>query len=162
MTDGLPESILRMIVAVVAGGLIGWDRQRAGQAAGLRTHMLVALGAGLIVSLEIDGGPGDVSRAVQGVATGVGFICAGEILHWGRQGHERVKGLTSAASLWVTAAIGMVSAVGSWRFVAIGTIGTLVILIGMRPVERVLVGSVDPSSGAPGAAEDAGAPPAQK
>ena len=50
-----------------------------------------------------------------------------------------MKGLTSAASLWVTAAVGMVSAVGSWRFVAIGTIGTLVILIAMRPVERVLV-----------------------
>jgi putative Mg2+ transporter-C (MgtC) family protein len=137
MNDCL-ESIGRMVVAIVAGGLIGWDRQRGGQPAGLRTHMLVALGAGLIVSIPGDG-PGDVSRAVQGVAAGIGFLCAGEIIHWGRQGHERVKGLTSAASLWVTAAIGMVSAVGSWRYVAIGTVGTLVILIGMRPVERVLV-----------------------
>jgi putative Mg2+ transporter-C (MgtC) family protein len=138
MNHDLLESLIRMCVAIVAGGLIGWDRQRGGQPAGLRTHMLVALGAGLIVSIAGDG-PGDVSRGVQGVATGVGFLCAGEILHPGRDGHERVKGLTSAASLWVTAAIGMVAAAGSWRYVAIGTLGTLVILIAMRPVERVLV-----------------------
>ncbi|HVV50316.1 MAG TPA: MgtC/SapB family protein [Polyangia bacterium] len=73
------------------------------------------------------------------MAAGIGFLCAGEIIHWGRQGHERVKGLTSAASLWVTAAIGMVAAVGSWRHVAVGTGGTLIILIAMRPVERALV-----------------------
>jgi putative Mg2+ transporter-C (MgtC) family protein len=138
MNHDLLESIIRMCVAVVAGGLIGWDRQRSGRPAGLRTHMLVALGAGLIVSIAGDG-PGDVSRGVQGVAAGIGFLCAGEILHHGRDGHERVKGLTSAASLWVTAAIGMVAAVGSWRYVAIGTIGTLIILIAMRPVEHVLV-----------------------
>jgi putative Mg2+ transporter-C (MgtC) family protein len=138
MNHDLLESIIRMCVAVVAGGLIGWDRERSGRPAGLRTHMLVALGAGLIVSIVGDG-PGDVSRGVQGVAAGIGFLCAGEILHHGAQGHEHVKGLTSAASLWVTAAIGMVAAVGSWRYVAIGTAGTLVILIAMRPVERLLV-----------------------
>ena len=88
-----------MAVAMAAGGLIGWDRERTGQPAGLRTHMLVALGAGLIVSIPLGGGEADVSRAVQGVATGIGFLCAGEIIHWGQQGHERVRGLTSAASL---------------------------------------------------------------
>ncbi|HLK88949.1 MAG TPA: MgtC/SapB family protein [Polyangia bacterium] len=127
-----------MVVAVAAGGLIGWDRQRAGQPAGLRTHMLVALGAGLVVSIPPGGGLAEVSRAVQGVAAGIGFLCAGEILHLGAQGHERVRGLTSAASLWVTAAVGMVSSVGSWRFVLIGTIGTLFILIVMRPIELFL------------------------
>ena len=142
MTKDLLETIVRMCVAVLAGGLIGWDRQRGGQPAGLRTHMLVALGAGLMVSIPPGGGLAEVSRVVQGVAAGIGFLCAGEIIHWGHQGHERVKGLTSAASLWVTAAIGMVSAVGSWRHVAIGTIGTLIILIAMRPVERVLVKEV--------------------
>jgi putative Mg2+ transporter-C (MgtC) family protein len=139
MTRELWETIVRMVVAVAAGGLIGWDRERSGQPAGMRTHMLVALGAGLIVSIPLAGGVADVSRAVQGVATGIGFLCAGEIMHWGQHGHERVRGLTSAASLWVTAAIGMVAAVGSWRFVLIGTIGTLFILIVMRPVERFLV-----------------------
>ncbi len=139
MNHDLLESVTRMCVAIVAGGLIGWDRQRSGRPAGLRTHMLVALGAGLIVSIPPGGGLAEVSRAVQGVAAGIGFLCAGEILHHGRDGHERVKGLTSAASLWVTAAVGMVASVGSWRFVAIGTIGTLFILIAMRPVERALV-----------------------
>ncbi len=138
MTHDWLESIARMCVAIVAGGLIGWDRQRSGRPAGLRTHMLVALGAALIVSIAGDG-PGDVSRGVQGVAAGIGFLCAGEILHHASDGHERVKGLTSAASLWVTAAIGMVASVGSWRLVAIGTIGTLIILIAMRPVERFIV-----------------------
>ena len=146
MTKDWLETVVRMCVAVLAAGLIGWDRQRGGQPAGLRTHMLVALGAGLIVSIPPGGGLAEVSRAVQGVAAGIGFLCAGEIIHWGQRGHERVKGLTSAASLWVTAAIGMVSAVGSWRHVAIGTIGTLVILIAMRPVERALVkGAIEPA-----------------
>jgi putative Mg2+ transporter-C (MgtC) family protein len=135
------ETVLRMTVAVVASGLIGWDRQRGGQPAGLRTHMLVGLGAALVVSIPLGGGGGmaDASRAVQGVATGIGFICAGDILHQHAQGTERVKGLTSAAALWITAAIGMVAAVGAWRHLVIGTVGTLLILIVMRPVERFLI-----------------------
>jgi len=128
-----------MSVALVASGLVGWDRQRSGQPAGLRTHMLVGLGAALMVSIPLDSGMADVSRAVQGVATGIGFLCAGDILHHVRDGNERVKGLTSAASLWVTAAIGMVAAVGAWRHLVVGTIGTLLILVVMRPVERFLV-----------------------
>jgi putative Mg2+ transporter-C (MgtC) family protein len=91
----------------------------------------------------------DVSRAVQGVATGIGFLCAGDILHHVRDGDERVKGLTSAAALWVSAAIGMVAALGAWRYVVIGTIGTLVILIAMRPVERFLVKDQHESPPAP-------------
>jgi putative Mg2+ transporter-C (MgtC) family protein len=62
-----------------------------------------------------------------------------DILHHVRDGNERVKGLTSAASLWVTAAIGMVAAVGAWRHLIVGTVGTLLILVVMRPVERFLV-----------------------
>jgi putative Mg2+ transporter-C (MgtC) family protein len=139
MTGDWLETIVRMTVAIVASGLIGWDRQRGGQVAGLRTHMLVGLGAALVVSIPL-GGTADTSRAVQGVATGIGFLCAGDILHQhGQGGTERVKGLTSAASLWVTAALGMVAAVGAWRHVVIGTIGTLLILIVMRPVERFLI-----------------------
>ena len=139
MTGDWVETLLRMTVAVVASGLIGWDRQRSGQPAGLRTHMLVGLGAALMVSIPLGSGMADASRAVQGVATGIGFLCAGDILHHVRDGNERVKGLTSAASLWVTAAIGMVAAVGAWRHLVIGTIGTLLILVVMRPVERFLV-----------------------
>ena len=140
MTSDWLETILRMSAAILAGGLIGWDRQRGGQPAGLRTHMLVALGAALMVSIPLGSGMADASRVVQGVATGIGFLCAGDILHHVRDGQERVKGLTSAASLWVTAAIGMVAAVGHWRHVVVGTVGTLFILIVMRHVEKYLVG----------------------
>jgi len=139
MTGDWSETLIRMTVAVVASGLIGWDRQRSGQPAGLRTHMLVGLGAALMVSIPLGSGMADASRAVQGVATGIGFLCAGDILHHVRDGAERVKGLTSAASLWVTAAIGMVAAVGAWRHLVIGTVGTLLILVVMRPVERFLL-----------------------
>jgi putative Mg2+ transporter-C (MgtC) family protein len=139
MTGDWSETIIRMSVAVVASGLIGWDRQRSGRPAGLRTHMLVGLGAALMVSIPLGSGMAEASRAVQGVATGIGFLCAGDILHHVREGNERVKGLTSAAALWVTAAIGMVAAVGAWRHLVIGTVGTLLILIVMRPVERFLV-----------------------
>jgi putative Mg2+ transporter-C (MgtC) family protein len=138
MQGDWPETIIRMTLAVVASGLIGWDRQRGGRPAGLRTHMLVGLGAALMVSVPLGDGMADASRAVQGVATGIGFLCAGDILHHVRDGNERVKGLTSAAALWVTAAIGMVAAIGAWRLLVIGTIGTLLILIVMRPVERFL------------------------
>jgi putative Mg2+ transporter-C (MgtC) family protein len=140
MNYDLLESIIRISVAVVAAGLIGWDRERLGQPAGMRTHMLVGLGAALIVSIPLSGGGmTEASRAVQGVATRIGFLCAGDILHQIRDGSERVRGLTSAASLWVTAAIGMVAAVGAWRYVVIGTVATLLILVVMRPVERFLV-----------------------
>jgi putative Mg2+ transporter-C (MgtC) family protein len=145
MTGDWLETTIRMTVAVVASGLIGWDRQRGGRPAGLRTHMLVGLGAALMVSIPLGSGMAEASRAVQGVATGIGFLCAGDILHHVRDGNERVKGLTSAAALWVTAAIGMVAAVGAWRHLVIGTIGTLLILIVMRPVERFLVRTHDPT-----------------
>ncbi|HTB60019.1 MAG TPA: MgtC/SapB family protein [Polyangia bacterium] len=151
------ETVLRMTVAMVASGLIGWDRQRGGRPAGLRTHMLVGLGAALVVSIPLGGGMADASRAVQGVATGIGFLCAGDILHHVRDGNERVKGLTSSAALWVSAALGMVAAVGAWRHVVIGTVGTLVILIGMRPVERFLVKEHPPAPEPPGAPEPSGA-----
>jgi len=108
MTNAWLETTLRMGAAVLAGGLIGWDRQVGGRPAGLRTHMMVALGAALIVSIPLSAGLADTSHVVQGVATGIGFLCAGDILHQVRDGHERVKGLTSAAALWVTAAIGII------------------------------------------------------
>jgi putative Mg2+ transporter-C (MgtC) family protein len=147
MTSPWLETALRMGTAVVAGGLIGWDRQVDGRPAGLRTHMLVSLGAALIVSIPLSAGLVDSSRAVQGVATGIGFLCAGDILHHVREGHERVKGLTSAAALWVTAAIGMVAASGTWRHVVVGTIATLVILIGMKPLEKRLTKRHDDLAG---------------
>ena len=152
------ETVVRMGAAVLAGGVIGWDRQRGGQPAGLRTHMLVALGAALVVSIPLRSGMADASRAIQGVATGIGFLCAGDILHHVRDGHERVKGLTSAAALWVTAAIGMVAALGAWRHVVVGTVATMLILIVMKPLEarirrneegREIAGAIDAAANEP-------------
>jgi putative Mg2+ transporter-C (MgtC) family protein len=145
MQDWL-QTLLRLGAAVVAGGAIGFERQLSGRPAGLRTHMLVGLGSALIVSIPIVSGARDANAVIQGVATGIGFLCAGEILHRMRDGHEHVKGLTSAASLWVTAALGMVAATGHWPLVVTGTVLTLIILTvvrrfepepsGRNPVER--------------------------
>jgi putative Mg2+ transporter-C (MgtC) family protein len=99
--------LARMLVASMLGALLGAERQRAGKAAGLRTHMLVALGASLFVLFPAEAGMAvaDLSRVIQGVATGIGFIGAGTILK--RPENEEIRGLTTAASIWLTAAIGM-------------------------------------------------------
>lgn len=101
--------LARLVFAAVAGGVIGWNRHRAGKPAGIGTHALVALGAGLFVSIPVGFGADHVdalSRAIQGVAAGIGFLGAGEIFRDPGTG-SRVTGLTSAASLWVTAALGI-------------------------------------------------------
>jgi putative Mg2+ transporter-C (MgtC) family protein len=113
LPDGLQmvRVVARIVVAALLGALLGAERERAGKAAGLRTHMLVALGAALFVLFPAEAGMeiADMSRVIQGVATGIGFIGAGTILK--RPEAEHVEGLTTAASIWLTGAIGM--AVGS-------------------------------------------------
>ena len=134
----------RLTLALLVGGVIGWNRQAAGKPAGLRTHMLVSLGAAMFVlipllastSTSID----TVSRALQGVATGVGFLGAGEILHQSadESGKPSVKGLTSAATIWLTAALGMVAGCGFWQLSLLSTLMTLFILSGAKKLERVV------------------------
>jgi putative Mg2+ transporter-C (MgtC) family protein len=109
---------VRLTAAVLLGGALGFERQRGGKAAGLRTHMLVALGTALFAVVPMEAGMplGDFSRVIQGIAAGVGFLGAGTILK--RQDSEQIKGLTTAAGLWLTAAVGM--AVGSgWIWVPV-------------------------------------------
>ncbi|WP_404787900.1 MgtC/SapB family protein [Altericista sp. CCNU0014] len=136
---------IRLLVAVIVGGLIGWNRQIAGKPAGLRTHMLVSLGAALIVLIPLQVNPDrsaeGLSRAVQGVATGIGFLGAGEILQRqsARGDRKTVKGLTSAAALWTTAALGMVSGCGLWPTSLIGTLLVLFILITVKRLEEYLI-----------------------
>jgi putative Mg2+ transporter-C (MgtC) family protein len=101
--------LVRLCCAAVAGGVIGWNRHRAGKPAGIGTHALVALGAGLFVSIPAGFGADHVdalSRAIQGVAAGLGFLGAGEIFRDPGEG-SHVTGLTSAAALWVTGALGI-------------------------------------------------------
>ena len=123
----------RLILATLIGGMVGYDRQIKGKAAGLRTHMLVSLGAALFILAPLQAGaitPDAVSRSIQGVATGVGFLGAGEILQHSRtgSGKTRVKGLTSAAAIWVTAALGIMAACGFWQVAFLGAALTLLIL----------------------------------
>jgi putative Mg2+ transporter-C (MgtC) family protein len=104
--------IVRLITAGLLGGLLGAEREAVGKAAGLRTHMLVALGAALFVIAPDQAGlsAGDLGRIIQGVAAGIGFIGAGTILKL--TDREEIRGLTTAASIWLTAAIGIAAAVG--------------------------------------------------
>ena len=103
---------IRLVTAAVLGGLLGVERESVGKAAGLRTHMLVALGAALFVIAPAEAGlgEGDLGRIIQGIASGIGFIGAGAILKL--IDHQEIQGLTTAASIWLTAAIGVAAAVG--------------------------------------------------
>src|SRR5688572_4070127 len=104
--------ILRLVAAAVLGGLLGAEREYEGKAAGLRTHMLVSLGAALFVIAPRAAGLGGAALAsvVQGVAAGIGFIGAGTILKLSER--EEIKGLTTAASIWLTAAVGVGAGIG--------------------------------------------------
>jgi putative Mg2+ transporter-C (MgtC) family protein len=105
--------VLRLLIAAVLGGLLGLERERHRKAAGVRTHMLVAIGSALFVLIPQQTGiePADMSRVIQGLVAGVGFLCAGTILKQGKDEHH-VQGLTTAAGLWMTAAIGMACGLG--------------------------------------------------
>ena len=103
---------LRLVIAATLGGLLGLEREQSGKAAGVRTHMLVALGAALFVLVPQQMQMSDeaVSRIIQGVITGVGFLGAGTIIK--STSEETVKGLTTAAGLWLTAALGIAAGLG--------------------------------------------------
>ena len=103
---------VRLSVAAILGGLIGAEREYVGKAAGLRTHMTVALGSAafVLVILENGGNSEAIARAVQGVAAGIGFIGAGTILK--RNAEEDIQGLTTAATIWLTAAVGLAAGAG--------------------------------------------------
>ena len=120
--------ILRLTIAAALGGLLGWERERSGKAAGMRTHMLVAMGAALFVLIpqQMRMSVADMSRIIQGVITGVGFPGAGASLK--RTNEATVKGLTTAAGLWLTAAIGMAAGLGREVSAILSTLLALVIL----------------------------------
>lgn len=104
--------VLRLMVAAILGGLLGIEREHKGKAAGVRTHMLVAMGSALFVLVSQQAGiiATDMSRVIQGLIAGVGFLGAGTILKV--QSEEKVQGLTTAAGIWMTAAIGMAAGLG--------------------------------------------------
>jgi putative Mg2+ transporter-C (MgtC) family protein len=120
--------LVRVVAATVLGAIVGIEREKAGKPAGLRTHMLVSLGTAVVVlacagsGMDADG----LSRVIQGIVTGIGFIGAGSILKLSEQ--RDIQGLTTAAGLWMTAAIGVAVGLGSLGLALIGTLFTLIIL----------------------------------
>jgi len=117
----LLEMVLRFLLAVALGAGIGFQRERAGKAAGVRTHILVSAGAALftLASIYGFGGVVDISRVAAGVVVGIGFIGAGVILRGQRE--AEVAGLTTAATIWVTAAIGLAAGAGMYLISVIAT-----------------------------------------
>ena len=116
----------RLIIAAVVGGILGYERQRSGKSAGLRTHMLVSLGSATFVAsmAAVGGSLDDVARVVQGTAADIGFIGAGAIL----KGAEGVRGLTTAASIWMTAGLGVAAGMGRLWLVALATVVAWIVL----------------------------------
>jgi putative Mg2+ transporter-C (MgtC) family protein len=128
------EMVLRLVLASVLAGIIGYQRERYKKPAGLRTHILIGLGAALftVVSVYGFGGNGDPSRVAAGIVAGVGFLGAGVIFRAMRG--DVPMGLTTAASIWVTAAIGMAAGVGLYLIAAVVAVITLLVL--MIPTSR--------------------------
>jgi putative Mg2+ transporter-C (MgtC) family protein len=130
--------VLRLALAALLGGLLGIEREAKGKAAGVRTHMLVALGAAMFVLASQQSGivPADMSRVLQGVIAGVGFLGAGTILKGDAE--SRVQGLTTAAGIWMTAAIGVAAGMGKEATAVLATLLTLAILAVVPPITRLL------------------------
>jgi putative Mg2+ transporter-C (MgtC) family protein len=135
------ETSIRLLLAVLFGAVIGLNRGLHGKPAGLRTHSLVALGAALAVLASARlAGDGEhqadvISRVVQGVLTGVGFLGAGVILR--DPGDGRVHGLTTAAAIWLTALFGVASGAGAYREVGTGFVLVLLVLLFGGSIERL-------------------------
>ncbi len=137
----LLEAIARLGMAALLSGLVGFEREAAQKAAGLRTHILVGLGAALFGILSIAGfltpgqtNPTDPSRVAAQVVTGIGFLGAGAIFREGRL----VRGLTTAAGLWTVAAIGLAAGAGLYSIAAAAAAVTLIVLYGLRYVDRMV------------------------
>jgi putative Mg2+ transporter-C (MgtC) family protein len=135
----LHEDLIPMVISLVLGTLVGLERQMGRKPAGLRTHVLVCIGSTMFVlttkhAVEAFGGPSlDATRVVHGVVTGVGFLGAGSIMR--TEGF--VFGLTTAASIWMVAAIGVAVGVHAYPLAAVGSVMALIVLEGYRWLERL-------------------------
>jgi putative Mg2+ transporter-C (MgtC) family protein len=144
LTNGLPDAtefaraVVRLLVAALLGAVVGFERERAGKAAGLRTHMLVALGAALLMLAAAESGmtSSDLSRIIQGVITGIGFLGAGSILKSEEQ--REIRGLTTAAGIWLTAGVGVAAGLGRWGTAAVAVAASWMILGLLTRLERRL------------------------
>lgn len=141
------QMTFRIVLAALAGLAVGYDRERRGKSAGLRTHTLVSVGAALftmvplVIAPESSHADESTSRVVQGITAGVGFLGAGEILRRPDTNDAsppaKVQGLTTAAAIWVAAALGAVAGCGLWQLLLIGGVTTLIVLV-VGPLDRML------------------------
>jgi len=133
------DVVLRLLAATGIGGAIGLNRELTRKPAGLRTHALVALGAALatLSALQLEGPSraDAAARVIQGIVAGIGFIGGGVILH---TDNRNVMGLTTAATIWVAAALGISCAVGQWRVAGAAVLLALLVLVVGREVEGAL------------------------
>ncbi|GHC38753.1 MgtC/SapB family protein [Aidingimonas halophila] len=120
--------VIRLLFAALLGGVLGLERERRGKAAGIRTHMLVCMGAALFIFIPQQAGISDseMSRVIQGVITGIGFLCAGTIITG--EDDQGVTGLTTAAGIWFTAAIGVAVGLGREQTAVLCTVLAWVVL----------------------------------
>jgi putative Mg2+ transporter-C (MgtC) family protein len=121
---------LRLLIAAILGGLLGFEREQRGKSAGVKTHMLVCIGAALFVLIPQEAGviaEADLSRIMQGIISGIGFLGAGAILKGNDE--KDLKGLTTAAGIWLTAAIGVAAGLGRESSAILCTILALIVLV---------------------------------
>lgn len=142
-TVPLPDVLVRLVSATIIGAALGLNREIRGKPAGLRTHALVALGTALVTlaGVELAGHDGEfdsgsVSRVIQGIVAGIGFLGGGTILK--SDSGEHISGLTTAASLWVVACLGIACGVGLWQMSVVAVILALLVLILGEPLENAL------------------------
>jgi putative Mg2+ transporter-C (MgtC) family protein len=135
------QVFFRMGAAAIIGAVIGLNRELHGKSAGLRTQAMVGLSGAMVIALSIEvsssgaiADMGAVTRVIQGVLTGIGFLGAGVIFHDSTS--KKVSGLTTAATVWVVACIGMACGAGRWRIVLAATVITLLLLVVGGPVEQ--------------------------
>ena len=156
ITSGLPEArqfwriFIRLVLAMVVGAVVGVQRERSGKAAGVRTHMLVALGAALFVIGPMEFGmvESDLSRVIQGLVTGIGFLGAGAILKL--QDKREIEGLTTAAGIWMTAAMGLAAGLGRFGLALISVIFAWFVLAVIQKTEHWLDQGIANNSKEPG------------
>ncbi len=127
------EMSLRLLLAAALGAIIGYQRERAGKPAGLRTYILICAGAALFTIVSIYGfsAAGDPARVAAGIVAGIGFLGAGAII---RSGHGIVAGLTTAATIWAVAGIGLAAGTGLYLVATVATVIVLIILFLPHPI----------------------------
>ena len=141
LTSGMPDSrqlihvLIRLVAATVIGAIIGLQREKVGKPAGVRTHILVSLGTCVFV-LACSGygmNPDGLSRVIQGIVTGIGFIGAGSILKLSQE--RDIQGLTTSAGIWMTAAIGVAVGLGGLGLALLASLLTLFVLVFIGRIE---------------------------